>query len=136
MRPLDCLRRYPLFNLLEPEQLETWLTVSRELPFAVGETIFQEGSAGVWVYLILDGRVRILRRSGRGKEVTVGVLGNGEIFGEYALLPPHRNTATCRAASAVCLLRLPLLPLMPLLVALAETGPSLKTWLRLHALLS
>ena len=37
MRPLDCLRRYPLFNLLEPAQLEASIVVT---PTAVAETKF------------------------------------------------------------------------------------------------
>jgi CRP-like cAMP-binding protein len=135
MLPIDSLRRYPVFNLLNAHQLSTWLTSGQELSFALGETIFQEGSAGVWIYLLLDGRVRILRRSNSNRDVTVGSLGPGEIFGEHALLKPHRNIATCRAATALRVLRLPLLPLMPLLSTHPEIGPGLKNWLRLHALL-
>jgi subfamily B ATP-binding cassette protein HlyB/CyaB len=133
--PLACLRRYPLFNLLTPFQLATWLGAGQELTLATGETIFQEGAAGVWAYLVLKGSVRLVRRSQQGREISLGRIGPGELFGEYALLPPHRNTASCRAASPVRLLSLPLLPLQPVLAAIPGVSPSLKSWLRLHGLL-
>lgn len=135
MQPLECLRRYPLFNLLTSRQIETWLQGGEELPFTAGETIFQEGATGIWVYLVLDGRVRIVRRSPSGRELSLGMLGFGEVFGEYALVPPHRHTATCRAAGAVRLLRLPLLPLRRLLASWPKVTAQLKNWLRLHGLL-
>lgn len=136
MRPIDCFQRYPLFNLLPPRQLEAWLTGGLEHAFDLGQTIFQEGSAGTWAYLILAGRVRILRRLNDGRDLTVGVMGPGEVFGEYALLPPCRNTATCRAAEPSRLLRVPLLPLKPVLGAIPGLATNLKDWLRLHGFLA
>ena len=51
--------------------------------------------------------MRILRQSG-WREVSLGMLVSGDVFGEYALLfPPGNNTATCRTASLPRLLRLP-----------------------------
>jgi CRP-like cAMP-binding protein len=132
---LACLQRYPLFNLLTPFQLATWASAGQELTLATGETIFQEGAAGVWAYVVLEGSVRLVRRSERGHEISLGRIGPGELFGEYALLPPHRDTASCRAASPVRLWSLPLLPLRPALAAIPGLVSNLKRWLRLHALL-
>lgn len=136
MQPSDCLRRYPLFNLLTVSQQEIWLAAGQEMTVAAGETLFQEGAAGVWAYLVRSGRVRMLRRSSSGREITLGLIGVGELFGEYALLPPHRNTATCRAAETARLLALPLLALRPLPTTLPGVSSNLKNWLRLHALLA
>jgi CRP-like cAMP-binding protein len=134
--PRDLLRRYPLFNVLTARQLDVLVSAGQEQHFNSGETIFQEGARGIWAYLVLEGRVRVLRRSVEGRDISLGVLGPGELFGEYALLPPHCNTATCRAADPTRLLRLALLPLRPLFAALPGVGPSLKDWLRLHGLVS
>src|SRR5204863_4750801 len=59
----------------------------------------------------------------------------GDLFGEYALLPPGRNTATCRTAAPSRLLRLPLAPLRTALQAHKPVWKNLKNWLRLHTLL-
>ena len=69
-------------------------------------TIFQENTPGAWVYLVVSGRVRIVRQLG-AREITLGMLQPGDLFGEYALLPPGHNTATCRSAAPSRLLRLP-----------------------------
>lgn len=128
------LRRYPLFGMLPSYQLDRWLASAQVQDFVSGETIFQEGLPGEWAYLVLAGRVRILRRSDQGGEVCLGLLSQGELFGDFALVPPHSNTATCRSAGQTRLLALPLQPLRQLLDGLPEIKGNLKNWLRLHTL--
>ena len=43
----ELLARYPLFGLLTPPQLDALVSTGEERTFSTGETIFQEGSAGV-----------------------------------------------------------------------------------------
>ena len=113
------LRRYPLFRLLSPRQLGDWLAAGQEIDCPAGFTLFEENTPGAWVYLVRAGRVRILRRSGP-REITLGTLLPGDVFGEYALLRPGLNTATCRTAAPS---RLLCLPLAPLRSALQEMTP-------------
>src|SRR5262245_25397495 len=94
------LTRYPLFGLLSRQQLDDWLAAGQEADYAAGEATFQENSPGAWVYLVRAGWVRILRRSGP-REITLGTLLPGDVFGEYALLRPG-----CRPNSAPEPLRL------------------------------
>ena len=106
--PRDTLRRYPLFALLDEAALDAWLADGLEVAFSTGETIFQAGTPGLWVYVVLAGRVRVVRSGDQRREVSLACLETGQVFGEYALVPPGQNTATCRAASPCRLLRLPL----------------------------
>jgi CRP/FNR family transcriptional regulator, cyclic AMP receptor protein len=128
------LARYPLFGLLSRGQLDEWLAAGQEAAYAAGETIFQENSPGAWVYLVRAGRVRLLWRSGP-REITLGTLLPGDVFGEYALLRPGRNIATCRTAAPARPLCLPLAPLRSGLQELIPVWRNLKNWLRLHTLL-
>src|SRR5262245_22780432 len=128
------LAPYPLFRLLSRQQLDDWLAAGQEIDYAAGETIFQENSPGAWVYLVRAGRVRILRQSGP-REITLGTLLPGDVFGEYALLPPGRNTATCRTSTPARLLCLPLAPLRSAVQSMTPVWKNLKNWLRLHTLL-
>src|SRR3954454_22735306 len=128
------LARYPLFRLLSPTQFNDWIALGQEILCSTGETIFQENTPGAWIYLVRSGRVRILRESS-GRELTLGMLGPGDVFGEDALLPPGRNTATCRSAALARLLRLPLEPLRAALQGVPAVRMNLKNWLRLHTLL-
>jgi CRP-like cAMP-binding protein len=133
MVPADCLARYPLFALLGHQGLAAWAACGKVQTAAAGETIFEAGSPGTWAFLVLEGQVRVLRSSSGENDVSVGVFGPGEVFGEYALLPPHLNTATCRTVRSARLLRLPLLPLQTF-TKRPEIRPSLKNWLRLNLL--
>jgi CRP-like cAMP-binding protein len=129
--PLD---RYPLFRLLSPRQLGDWLAAGQEVDCPSGMMLFQENTPGAWVHLVRAGRVRVLRQSG-WREVSLGMLLPGDAFGEYALLPPGNNTATCRTAARSRLLRLPPAPLRVAALALEPVRRNLKNWLRLHTLL-
>jgi RNA polymerase sigma factor (sigma-70 family) len=101
----------------------------------VGETLFHAGTPGAHVYLIREGRVRVLRETKGGREVSFGTYGPGDLFGEYALLAPGKNTATCRAGGPTRLVRLPLQPLRQAVSERQGVRERLKAWLRLHAAL-
>jgi CRP-like cAMP-binding protein len=128
------LSHYPLFRLLSPRQLADWLAAGQEIDCPAGFTFFQENTPGAWVHLVRAGRVRVLRDSGR-REISLGMLAPGDVFGEYALLPPGNNTATCRTAALSRLLRLPLAPLRSAVEGMPPVWKNLKNWLRLHTLL-
>jgi NADH:quinone reductase (non-electrogenic) len=71
-----------------------------------GETVFNEGDAGDSLYMILSGRVEVLKRFGAEPRV-VRTLGPGEYFGEMALLGRHPRSATTRALTQLDVLVLP-----------------------------
>jgi CRP-like cAMP-binding protein len=135
MTPRDVLRRYPLFALPPASLLDGWLGQGHALRLALGETVFQEGSPGEWAYLLLQGRVRILRRAASGREIPLGSAAAGDLFGEYALLQPGRNTATCRAASDIEVWRFPLAPVRAWVGQTPAVRSTAKLWLQLHFLL-
>lgn len=135
MTPQEALQRYPLFALVPVTMVRHWLEKGQSQAFTTGETIFQESSPGTWAYLLLRGRVRVLRKTASGREVTLGNLKPGQLFGEYALLPPGLNTATCRAATEVRLWRFPLAPVRDWLAQTPAVASALKNWLMLHFLL-
>ncbi len=71
-----------MFNLASEEKYED------------GKAIFQEGSPGDWVYVILSGSVKITKTV-RGKLFTLSVLEPGEVFGEMSFLGgTNKRTAT------------------------------------------
>ena len=58
--------------------------ISHEEEYNKGETILKEGSSGNWVYVILEGAVKVKKMTGKGL-VTVDTLKEGDIFGEMVL---------------------------------------------------
>jgi CRP/FNR family transcriptional regulator, cyclic AMP receptor protein len=64
--------------------------------FPKKQTIFAQGDPSDAVFYIQEGRVRLTVLSGSGKEATIGILGEGEFFGEGCLAgqPLHVGAAT------------------------------------------
>ena len=69
--------------------------------------IFDQGDPTRLVYLVKRGKVRIARLTTDGKDVTVAVLGAGDIFGEETLFDkgPRMTHATCMEETLVCTAR-------------------------------
>ena len=66
--------------------------------FEVDEVIFEEGSTGRELFVVLDGKVDIAKVNGGGKTVIV-TLGKGEFFGEMAVIDGSSRSATAIAAA-------------------------------------
>ncbi len=62
-----------------------------------GAAIFEEGSQGDNAFIVQSGKVDIVKTID-GKEVVLGSVGQGGIFGEMALIDDHPRMATARAA--------------------------------------
>lgn len=82
----ELIRATPFFCELDPvsaEQAAAQL-VTRDHP--ANQVILLENDWGNSVYFILEGWVKIRTYNMDGKEVTLNVLGKGEVFGEMAAL--------------------------------------------------
>ena len=66
--------------------------------FGVGDIVFEEGSTGRELFVVLDGRIDILKRNGSSNDVVV-TLGKGEFFGEMAVIDGSARSATAVAAA-------------------------------------
>ena len=67
--------------------------------FGVDDIIFEEGSTGRELFVVLEGKVEIAKVSGASKTVIV-TLGKGEFFGEMAVIDGSSRSATAISAAA------------------------------------
>ena len=67
--------------------------------YGVGDVIFEEGSTGRELFVVLDGEVEIAKVNAGSKTVIV-TLGKGEFFGEMAVIDGSSRSATAIAAAA------------------------------------
>jgi CRP/FNR family transcriptional regulator, cyclic AMP receptor protein len=94
----------PLFQAMQPAELDEILKFASERRVRRGQTIMQRGDEGSSLMAVLRGRVRISSFSSDGKEVTLNVINPGEIFGEIALLDGEPRSADATAIEDTSLL--------------------------------
>lgn len=66
--------------------------------FAVDDVIFEEGSTGRELFVVLDGEVEIAKIDG-ARKTSIIKLGKGEFFGEMAVIDGSARSATAIASA-------------------------------------
>jgi CRP/FNR family cyclic AMP-dependent transcriptional regulator len=66
--------------------------------YNVADVIFEEGSTGRELYVVLEGKIDIVKITGATKTLIV-TLGKGEFFGEMAVIDGSSRSATAIAAA-------------------------------------
>jgi CRP-like cAMP-binding protein len=99
-----ALKVSPLFEAMQPTELDGILNFASERRYRRNQMIFQRGDEGSSLMAVLRGRVRISSVSGEGKELTLNVISPGEIFGEIALLDGQPRSADATAIEETTLL--------------------------------
>jgi CRP-like cAMP-binding protein len=101
----ELLKRSVLFSGLTPEQLDQIAALSREATYNAGDVVIQEGAPSNEVYIIREGMVEVLISKiaiadvpGAPQLTPVVRLGNGQFFGEMALVDRGARSATVRCA--------------------------------------
>jgi CRP-like cAMP-binding protein len=103
----DVLRRSPLFAALDEEASASLLKSMTEISLTRGDALFHEGDPGDQLYVVVEGKIKLGRTSGDGRENLTAVMGPGEMFGELSLFDPGPRTATATVVTDARLARLP-----------------------------
>lgn len=90
----EFLVSLPLFADLEEDQLDQIAQRVQRRTFAPGITLFHQDMPGTMLYMIESGSVRVVSIGRTGQELTLNVLGPGELFGELSLLDGQHRSAT------------------------------------------
>ena len=91
------LRRVPLFAGLIPEDLQRIAVAAAERTWPEGTDIVQEGDPGDELFVIVEGRVRVVHREADGSEELLRTYEAGDHFGELAVLRDRPRAATVAA---------------------------------------
>lgn len=108
----ELLYRYPFFAGLGNDQISNLARLAEVVEVAKETHLFHEGVTLSQIYLVLEGRIAItLSRpavssrviipppGARTHEVTVSMVGVGDLFAWSALVPPFKATSNARALS-------------------------------------
>lgn len=98
IRLTDAFEKIPLLSDLPEGERVHLLEVLKEVRLAPGEVLFHEGDAGGTLYLVLEGRLDIVKGADTPDERKIADAWPGEFIGEMSLLIPGRaRTASIRA---------------------------------------
>jgi CRP-like cAMP-binding protein len=104
---MTALLKSPIFQRLPPANLQKILMSLELIHFKKGDVVLEQGGTGDYYYLIKNGQCLLTRRpSPNAKEIKLAQLGNGETFGEDALLSGAPRNVTITALTDLSLLRL------------------------------
>ncbi len=125
----DVARRSASFRFLPAEHFERVRRLLREERYEFGDVIVREGDEADAYYVLISGRVRVLKTRDNGEEVALASLRPGDEFGEAALLAGGARGATVRCSTGAEVLRLNRTDFL----ALLEEHPEIKHGLELTA---
>jgi CRP-like cAMP-binding protein len=94
---LDLIRRVPLFSMLTDSQALAVSDAVVKRRFKRGEVIVEQGKKSNALFILLNGRARVLTADSRGREVILAALQSGDHIGEMSLIDNEPHSATVRA---------------------------------------
>jgi CRP-like cAMP-binding protein len=89
----DILRKVPLFGQLAPPDLDRVAEIARERSYPRNSVILFEDDPGDALYVVALGQVKVVLIGEDGREVILSVMGEGEFFGEMALIDDEPRSA-------------------------------------------
>lgn len=121
-RIVEFLVRVPLFRGLSKRQLQKLARrfVTRE--HDAGTEIVTQGKGGEGMFIIVSGKVDVIRERRDGTKVLVNAFGPTDFFGELSLLDDGRRTASVIAVEATKCLTLTRWDFLSVLNEDAEMG--------------
>lgn len=122
-----ALEELPMMMFLPDELKRLVMDCFVPASFGFGGDIVREGEETDAVYVLAEGRARMVKRGDNGEEIPLNVLKPGETFGATGLLDPSvvgKRTTTVRASSDVQAYKLD----PSLFQALLSNHPEVKTY--------
>lgn len=113
--------RAPILECLDDRWIETLRSVWVPIRFQPQETVVDFDDPSADVYLIAAGQVRAILRVAVGKEIILGELGPGQLFGELAALDGKPRSASLTALVQTDVFRIP----EPVFRQMLEESPKL-----------
>lgn len=94
MNVTELFSKVPLFEGVSPEDRVALARAATLRTYRRGETIVEQGQPGEAFFVIVRGRVAVTIVAPDGREVVLNSLGEGEHFGEMALLDDAPRSAS------------------------------------------
>ena len=111
---IDFLGSVDIFSAFSSEELKELVGHVETRHYDFGDTVYNAGDAGDGLYVIKAGAVRIFTEE-QGKEISMGLRKEGEVFAELAMLRDYPHESSVRSSSKTELLFFPRTAFAPVL---------------------
>jgi CRP-like cAMP-binding protein len=88
----------PFFSKIGPDAISKIAALCTTRSLRDGELLFARGDPGDALYGVRRGQIAISRTTGSGRQLTLSILGPGDIFGEIAILDGQPRSADAAAS--------------------------------------
>ncbi len=90
---LRKMRKIPSLRSLENEGLQALLRLSEIKEFEAGDLILEEGTYAEWIYYLISGKVKIIKKN----KTLLTLQNTGDIFGEMGVIDGSERSASVYA---------------------------------------
>jgi CRP-like cAMP-binding protein len=91
---INFLRNVPIFAELEEKDLLRVVKLGTSQKYKKGNIVVLEQESGAALFVIISGKVKVVRMDEDGREVILSMFGPGEFFGEMSLLDGLARSAS------------------------------------------
>jgi CRP/FNR family cyclic AMP-dependent transcriptional regulator len=91
---INFLRNVPIFSDLEEKDLQKIVKLGIRQKYKRGNIVVLEQESGAALFVIVCGKVKVVRMDEDGREVILSMFGPGEFFGEMSLLDGQARSAS------------------------------------------
>jgi CRP/FNR family cyclic AMP-dependent transcriptional regulator len=91
---MEFIRNVPFFNEIESNELAKIVRVGVRKKYKKGSIILLEEETGAALFVIVAGKVKIVRTDDDGREVILSILGENDFFGEMSILDGLARSAS------------------------------------------
>lgn len=95
----------PLFQGLRPEEIMRIHALGRRQRVSEGEWLFRQGRPATTMFLLVEGRVRVVQAGPHGQQVVLHLCGPGDMFGCSAVLGERQYPGSAEVISRGCVER-------------------------------
>ena len=91
---ISFLRNVPIFADLEEKDFQRIIKLGLRQKYKKGNIVVLEQESGAALFVIITGKVKVVRTDEDGREVILAMFGPGEFFGEMSLLDGLARSAS------------------------------------------
>ena len=112
---IKLLRQTDIFGHLNNEELRDLSDMATCISFAPGESVVRQGERGESLFIVVSGKLEVLRENPHQSMTHITSLADTDVFGEMALCTGETRTATIIAKEECILLEIQRKHLVPLM---------------------